>query len=176
MYRISTGAVKLLIVHLLGILGHIDLGTRTKDDILQFLVVSELLRTIRRHKHTLNIIALDDLSQVIRNRVHLLTHDHLVLRVLVVGDEALHHITPWTLTLDILCQTDTTRHRTIDKYTHSPRIREGHVVKRLHEDTKPPHKERRNDIDKEDARRIEMGEQMARQQVHTILRYKHQNQ
>ena len=101
-------------VQRLDILGHIDLRTSTDNRILQLLVMTEVLRTVRGHQHGLDVVLLDDLTDILTDGIHLLAHDLLVLRVLMMRDKTLHHITTWTLGLNILGQTDTALHGTID--------------------------------------------------------------
>ena len=150
-------------IQFLGILSHVDLSTSPENDVLQILVLTELLRSIRCHENTLDIIVLDNLSQIIKNGVDTLTHNLLVLRVLMMRDESFDYVASGPLVLDILCQSHTTRHGTIDEHTDSTRIRESHVIECLHEDAQSPHKEGRYQVDEENTRRIEMHEQVTRQ-------------
>ena len=99
-----------------------------------------------------------------------------MLGFLEMRDKALHHIAPRPLVLDILRQTHTTRHGTIDQHAHCSRVRECHIVKCLHEDTQRPHHQGGYQIDQENARRVEMDKEVTWQMLHPILGPQHQYQ
>ena len=109
----------LIFIQFLGILSHVNLSTSPENNILQILVLTELLRSIRCYENALDIIVLDNLSQIVRDRVYSFTHNLLVLRVLMMRNESFDYVASGALVLDILCQSHTTRHGTIDEHTHS---------------------------------------------------------
>ena len=93
-----------------------------------------------------------------------------------MSDKTLHHELPGSLGLDILRQSHTTLHGTVDKYAHGSGVREGHVIESLHKHAQGPHQQRRKDIDQADARRVEMHEDLSRQIVHSVLGQQHHRQ
>ena len=119
---------------------------------------------------------LDDTSDVLIYRVHLLAHYLLVLGLLVVRDESLNHIPAWALRIDVLGQSHTACHRTIYQYAYSARVRESHIIQRLHKHSQSPHQQGCYDKQQHYAGGIKVCEPFAGQQVQTIFSYQCQHQ
>ena len=120
-------------VHLDSILRHENLHAHTDEQILQILVLSEVVRSIRRHKHGSDVIVFDHLAQVVFHREHFLTHELIVTQTAVVGDETLQDEATGRLCTDALCQSDATTLCAIDQHTKRTIVGCGHIVDHLHQ-------------------------------------------
>ena len=79
-----------------------NLDTMAYEDVLKFLVCTEILKPVRADKDRLNVLLNDDIINVILNGIHLQTQEFEVLDALLMGEETADIKLHRTLAADIL--------------------------------------------------------------------------
>ena len=82
--------VVLILVPLLGVLCYVDAHTSVDKEILQLAVVQEHIVLKRTYKHSLDVLGLDNLKQILLCRVYVLAHKTLLVVGLAVADISLY--------------------------------------------------------------------------------------
>ena len=149
------------------VLSHENLHAQANQQVLQLLVLTEVVRTIRRHEHGTDMIIFNHLPQVVLHRKHLLADKFIMAQATVMGDEALQYET--TLCTNALCQSDATTLCSVDQYTQGIIIGRRHIVDCLHQHTHGPHGHGGNHIHQDDLASRQRFEILARGREHEIV-------
>ena len=118
---------------------HIDFNPLLYQDILQLLIFPKPVCLNRRNQHRLDILALQYISQLVVDIIHLHTHQNPPFVKVVVGDKSFELKVGRLLVADILGQAHTALFYTIYQGAHTILRAKGDIKEILHQHPHGPH-------------------------------------